>query len=61
MLLSQVFEAFERERFVCPKLVELRDRLKREGTAPSVAIAKLNRLSSPSNPVITSSFGLSIP
>ncbi len=42
-LLSEVLDAFERERFISPKLVELQDRLKREGTAPSVAIAKLNR------------------
>lgn len=44
MLLSQVFEAFEREPFVDPKLIELESRLKGEGTAPSVAIARLNRL-----------------
>lgn len=42
-LLSEVLDAFERERFISPKLVELQDRLKREGTVPSVAIAKLNR------------------
>jgi hypothetical protein len=43
-LLSEVLDAFEREPFVDPRLVELQNRLKREGTAPSVAIARLNRL-----------------
>jgi hypothetical protein len=43
-LLSQVLGAFESERFASPKLAELQEMLKREGTVPSVAIAKLNRL-----------------
>jgi hypothetical protein len=43
-LLSGVLAAFEREQFTSPRLVELQGMLKREGTAPSVAIARLNRL-----------------
>ncbi len=43
-ILSEVLDAFEREQFISPKLVELQNMFKREGAAPSVAIAKLNRL-----------------
>jgi hypothetical protein len=43
-LLSEVLERLERERFSCPRLVEVRAALDVEGLAPSRQIAKLNRL-----------------
>ena len=43
-LLSEVLRRLERERFTCPRLIELRAALDVEGMAPSQQIARLNRL-----------------
>lgn len=43
-LLSQVLAVFELEPFTSPRLLDLQAKLKREGVAPSQAIAKLSRM-----------------
>ncbi len=43
-LLAQVLSRIERERFLCPKLVALRQALDTKGAPPSRRIANLNRL-----------------
>ncbi len=43
-LLSRVLDAFEREPFRSPRLLQLQQKLRRPGISPSRAIAKLNRM-----------------
>jgi hypothetical protein len=43
-LLAEVLALLENARFSSPRLLEIQDRLKREGTAPSAAIRRLARI-----------------